>query len=57
MEIKSLSEWKKQSPDIFCTKTQPLKLLQTYQEWLREHPKGYVCCVGKHPHGSLCAAS
>jgi hypothetical protein len=38
-ELHSLSEWQ-HSGNGFEAETIPLKLVQTYEEWLAEHPNG-----------------
>jgi hypothetical protein len=41
-ELHSLSEWQ-HSGNGFEAETIPLKLMQTYEEWLAENPNGVVC--------------
>jgi hypothetical protein len=41
MEIRSLQDFKNNFSNIEQDQPTPLKLAQSYKEWLAEHPNGY----------------
>jgi len=41
--VSTLNEWKEQIGNVGIPKTENQTLLQTYEQWISENPKGYEC--------------